>query len=319
MYGLGGYIVKRLVVSITACLAVFSLVPRGISAEDISTDRFEKVVNRMVKAINEGDYIGVQADFGQVMLEAFPLEKSEPFFRNLSAQYGRIEKLEPAQLISPQMAVFPAVFEQGVLDIKVVLDEQDKITGLWFLPHTDESAVSEEDQKQSEAEEFSEQGGSAEQTAAAAKAVVSDANTTEPNISGAQPAKENGPLTEALDNIDKESRREFREWTRSTVDEGRMDLAKAVQEQIMAEYEMIRNFAVKEGAVKTTEAIDRLIAQRTERFEKMLEKMKEEKEKNLRRSTRSQEREPRRRDQDRRTDRDDRTYRTRRSRTQDNP
>jgi len=106
-----------------------------VSAEEISSERFERVVNRMVKAINEADYPGIQADFGKVMLDFLPLEKSRPFFKNLSAQYGKIEKLDAPQLIPPLQAIFVAHFERGVLDIKVWLDAKDKIIGLQFLPH----------------------------------------------------------------------------------------------------------------------------------------------------------------------------------------
>ncbi len=114
---------------------VLLLLPSVLRAQE-ATARFEKVVNRMVKAINNGNWPGVQADFGQVMLDFFPLEKSTPFFQGLVAQYGKIEKLDAARYTPPNQAVFPAHFERGILDIKVVLDEQDKIIGLWFLPHT---------------------------------------------------------------------------------------------------------------------------------------------------------------------------------------
>lgn len=107
------------------------------------TERFEKVVNRMVKAINEADYVGIQKDFGQVMLDAFPLEKSKPFFKNLTSFYGKIQKLDSPKYTPPNQAIFPAHCERGVLDIKVVLDSQDKIIGLWFLPHTPDIPVPE--------------------------------------------------------------------------------------------------------------------------------------------------------------------------------
>ncbi|UCF43887.1 MAG: peptidoglycan DD-metalloendopeptidase family protein [Planctomycetota bacterium] len=104
-------------------------------AEQAATERFEKVVGRMVEAINEANYPGIQADFSQIMLDAFPLEKLTPFFQSVSAQYGKIQKLGQPRYIPPNQAIFPAYFERGVLDIKVVLDMQDKIIGLWFLPH----------------------------------------------------------------------------------------------------------------------------------------------------------------------------------------
>jgi hypothetical protein len=114
---------------------VLFLLPSVLPAKE-ATERFEKVVNRMVNAINDANWSGIQADFGGVMLDAFPLEKSTPFFQELVAQYGKIEKLDAPQYVPPSQAIFPAHFERGILDIKVVLDEQDKIIGLWFLPHT---------------------------------------------------------------------------------------------------------------------------------------------------------------------------------------
>jgi len=109
------------------------LVPSASLAKE-ATGMFERVVNRMVKAINDANWPGVQADFGQVMLDAFPLEKLTPFFQGLVAQYGKIERLDAPRYIPPDQAVFPAHFERGMLDIKVVLDKQNKIIGLWFLP-----------------------------------------------------------------------------------------------------------------------------------------------------------------------------------------
>jgi len=109
-------------------------------------ERFEKVVKPMVEAINKADYPGIQKDFGQIMLDFFPLEKSRPFFQNMTAQFGRIERLGKGRHVPPNEAVFPAYFERGVLDIKVVLDGQDRIIGLLFLPHTPDIPVVEKHQ-----------------------------------------------------------------------------------------------------------------------------------------------------------------------------
>jgi murein DD-endopeptidase MepM/ murein hydrolase activator NlpD len=117
-----------------------------VAATEASTARFEKVVNRMVKAINEADYPGIQTDFAKVMLDAFPLEKSKPFFANMTSYYGKIQKLDLPRYTPPNQAVFPAHFERGFLDIKIVLDNTDKIVGLWFLPHTENVQVPEKNQ-----------------------------------------------------------------------------------------------------------------------------------------------------------------------------
>ncbi len=112
------------------------------SAEE-PADRYKAVVDRMVDAINKEDYPGIQADFAKIMLDAFPLEKSKPFFRDLVGNAGKIKKLGVPRLVPPNQATFPAYFERAVLDIKVVLDGQNRIIGLWFLPHTPEISVPE--------------------------------------------------------------------------------------------------------------------------------------------------------------------------------
>ncbi len=126
--------------TVMATLFVVSLVAAADS------ERFGKVVNRMVKAINEGDYVRIGSDFDQTMEDFFPLEKREPFFKNLSAQYGKINRLDKPRLVQPGQAIFVANFERGKLDIQVWLDEKDKIIGLLFLPHTADIPVPEKHQ-----------------------------------------------------------------------------------------------------------------------------------------------------------------------------
>jgi len=105
------------------------------SAKGESVDRFEDVANRMVKAINEKDYKGTGKDFAQSMEDFFPLEKRRPFFENLLAQYGNIQKLDEPRLTPPNQAIFVAHCERGKLDITVWLNDDNKIIGIQFLPH----------------------------------------------------------------------------------------------------------------------------------------------------------------------------------------
>jgi peptidase M23-like protein len=99
-------------------------------------DRFTAVARRMVAAYNAQQHEAIGQDFGPVMRKAFPVAKSKPFFMAMMAKYGKITKLGPARHTPPMIALMPAHFERGVLDIKLVLDPQDKIIGLWFLAHT---------------------------------------------------------------------------------------------------------------------------------------------------------------------------------------
>lgn len=107
----------------------------SVWAQASAAERFEKVVNRMVKAINEADYAGIGRDFAQSMEDFLPLEKRKPFFKNLSAQYGKINRLGEPRMAQPSQAIFVAHCQRGKLDITVWLDDNNKITGLLFQPH----------------------------------------------------------------------------------------------------------------------------------------------------------------------------------------
>lgn len=126
---------RLLIVSAVLFLVVLA------SAQEAATDRFQVVVNRMVKAINEADYAGTGRDFAQTMEDFFPLDKRRPFFKNLSTQYGKILKLNEPRLVPPYQAIFVAHCEREMLDITVWLDDKDKIIGLEFLPHKEDTPV----------------------------------------------------------------------------------------------------------------------------------------------------------------------------------
>jgi murein DD-endopeptidase MepM/ murein hydrolase activator NlpD len=128
---------RAVVVSIVVLLAVAAW------AEESPTKRFEAVAERMVKALNAGDYTAIERDFAKIMRDAFPLAKSKPFYEKIEAQLGKSRKLNPPRFIPPNQAIFPTHFERGVLDIKIVLDGEDKIAGLWFLAHTPDIPVPE--------------------------------------------------------------------------------------------------------------------------------------------------------------------------------
>jgi len=132
----------RRVITVSAVLFLVVLA----LAEGTSANRFEKVVSRMVKAINERDYAGIGKDFDKTMEDFFPLEKREPFFNELSAQYGKIKKLDEPGLGQPGQAIFVAECERGKLDITVWLDDDDKIIGLLFLPHKADIPVPEKNE-----------------------------------------------------------------------------------------------------------------------------------------------------------------------------
>src|SRR5205823_118162 len=111
------------------------------------TDRSTKVANQLVELINAGDYAGIQTKFNKEMDAALPLDKSRAFFTGLRQQMGKIQKLGEPQLVGGAV-VFPAKFENGTLDMQIVLDSRGLIAGLLFKPHVAAKPAPEKHQTQ---------------------------------------------------------------------------------------------------------------------------------------------------------------------------
>ena len=111
------------------------------------TDRYTKVVNQLVESINAGDYAGNQVNFNKEMDAALPLDKSSAFFKGLTQQMGKIQKLGEPKPVDEAM-VYPATFERGALDMQIALDSRGLIAGLTFTPHVATKAAPERNQTQ---------------------------------------------------------------------------------------------------------------------------------------------------------------------------
>jgi len=108
-----------------------------------SGERFKRIAERMAEAINKRDYRALRQGFSDAMLEAVPEEKAKSLLEGMLNELGEIKRLGQGRFNPPDQAVIPAYFERGVLDIKLVLDADDEIIGLWFLPHTADIPVPE--------------------------------------------------------------------------------------------------------------------------------------------------------------------------------
>jgi hypothetical protein len=109
--------------------------PEKPPAQVSPADRYTKVANQLKDLINAGDYAGIQAKFNQEMGAALPLDKASEFFRGLTQQMGKIQKLGKPQPAGEGM-VFSAEFEKETLDLQIALDSRGLIAGLTFTPHT---------------------------------------------------------------------------------------------------------------------------------------------------------------------------------------
>lgn len=106
-------------------------------------EHFQHVADKLAAAINARDYSAIEAQFNSEMAKGMPLEKTTEFFRGLDQQIGKLNKLDPPRIDQQGIGVFPAHFERATLDLKIVLDAQGKIAGLWLLPHSPEAPVPE--------------------------------------------------------------------------------------------------------------------------------------------------------------------------------
>ncbi|MFO7956464.1 MAG: alpha/beta fold hydrolase [Candidatus Brocadiia bacterium] len=107
--------------------------PEAETAEaDIQAD-----AQAFVQELDAGRFADAAARFGPVMGNAMPEAKLRGTWSLLTDQVGPLRQItgvrqEPA---GPYRAVFvTSRFERATIDVKVVFDGEDRITGLWFLP-----------------------------------------------------------------------------------------------------------------------------------------------------------------------------------------
>lgn len=114
----------------------------GLAVAEESTERFEEVAQRLVKAINTQDYTGIENDFSKAVLDDDSLEKLKQITTVLKDQFGKIEKFGPPKVTGPNRAVFAAHCVRRDFDITIVLDDHNKIIGLSIRPHKEEAIKS---------------------------------------------------------------------------------------------------------------------------------------------------------------------------------
>lgn len=117
------------------------------AASGQGADPSTKVANKLVELINAADYAGIQTSFNKEMDAALPLDKSTAFFQGLTRQMGKIQKLGEPQRVGGWL-VFPAKFENGMLNMQLVLDARGLIAGVAFKPHVATEPAPEQHQTQ---------------------------------------------------------------------------------------------------------------------------------------------------------------------------
>ena len=98
-----------------------------------SAQRFTKVANKLIQAINSGDSAAIQASFDAQMKQALPADKATPFFRGVVSAAGKLKDAGVPQVTGPT-AIVRVSAQRGAWDFKITLDASDKISGLTVTP-----------------------------------------------------------------------------------------------------------------------------------------------------------------------------------------
>jgi hypothetical protein len=108
-------------------------VAQTVPAEE--SNRYSAVARTLVGLLNAGDYAAVQKLFSPEMSTALPPTKASEFFTNLARGFGNIEKFDgPTDNGYRGWTAFRLRCQRGELTMSLVLDTEDKISGLYFSP-----------------------------------------------------------------------------------------------------------------------------------------------------------------------------------------
>jgi len=99
------------------------------------TERFSKVINRLVEAINKQDYAAIVREYDAGMSAKFPLNNTTLLFKNYESLYGNVTRVDSPQVKARDQAVCVIYFERGAQDLILYINDQDKIKGFIFTAH----------------------------------------------------------------------------------------------------------------------------------------------------------------------------------------
>lgn len=105
--------------------------PPGGAPQDA---RFEAVGSNLEAAVRSGNAKGFTRDFAESTRAALPEQQIRELLAGLASQMGTLRKRAAGSRPSSDTAIWPLEFEKGAADLRVVLDANGMIVGIWFLP-----------------------------------------------------------------------------------------------------------------------------------------------------------------------------------------
>jgi murein DD-endopeptidase MepM/ murein hydrolase activator NlpD len=126
-----GSMMRRMII----ILFFFFGITQPLFAQQQGNDRFTKIINRLVNAMNNQDYEAIVREYDKGMSVAFPLFKTTYFFKNNLDTFGKVLKVDPPQVRATDQAICIMYSERGIQDLTLYIDDQGKIKGFLFTTH----------------------------------------------------------------------------------------------------------------------------------------------------------------------------------------
>ncbi|MCX6122971.1 MAG: peptidoglycan DD-metalloendopeptidase family protein [Ignavibacteriales bacterium] len=119
----------------TIYILLFLGIAQPLFAQEQGKERFVKIINRLVEAMNNQDYNGIVREYDKGMSAAFPLFKTTYFFKNNFDTFGKVIKVDPPEVRAVDQAFCVMYSERGAQDLTLYIDDQGKIKGFLFTTH----------------------------------------------------------------------------------------------------------------------------------------------------------------------------------------
>jgi hypothetical protein len=113
--------------------------------QKVSVDqfRFLQKAKLIGEAINSHRIEAIVAEFDELLQRELPVEKLKPLIYQITDSLGLIEKMSEVKMKWKNVAIVTILFKNGMLDMQLSLDAQDKINGIYFFPHRKEAPIPE--------------------------------------------------------------------------------------------------------------------------------------------------------------------------------
>ncbi len=109
--------------------------PKRVRPDDPSY-RYLWLANRVADAINRSRYKTVRDYFSEHALGRISEQQTVAILSSVREKLGKVDKVGAPWVQSEGVAVLPVTFDRAVAGLKLMLDADDKIVGMWVLPFT---------------------------------------------------------------------------------------------------------------------------------------------------------------------------------------